>query len=229
VGSYTSLGMALANYCTGISMIIGGNLEKFVQLVFSDDCATSITHGLMITWKYDPNDRYSPFSPQQTEIASSLCAQQPLLLLLRAAEYMRMLHQLKCNDLRHRLILLEQTLGQHEVKYWHTGNPLEADLMVTTKALNGIGSEFPLRSAIVANILLVVERAELFYLQRKTSEESRESALIFQQLVQDTVHKCRTLLLQMECYEKKVNLLIQVVRRRLSPHRLTSLTRIARP
>jgi hypothetical protein len=30
-------------------MIIGGSLDKFVQLVFSDDCATSITHGLMIT------------------------------------------------------------------------------------------------------------------------------------------------------------------------------------
>jgi hypothetical protein len=144
-----------------------------------------------------------------------------LLLLLCAAEYMRMLHQLKCNDLQRRLIFLEQSLGQHEVKFWHSGNPLEVDLLVTTRTLNGIGSEIPLRIAILASILLVVERVESFYSQRKTSEESRKSSLMFQQLVQDTVHKCRALLLQYECYEKKVNLLIQVVRPRRSQHRLT--------
>jgi hypothetical protein len=222
VGSYISLGIALANYCTGISMIIGGNLRRFFQLVFSDDCATSITHGLMISWKQDPTDPgFPPFLPQQTGIASSLYAQQPLLLLLRAAEHMSMYYNLHCNVIQNRLIHLEQTLGQHEMKTWRSGNPLEVDLMVTTKTLNATGNWISEQTATIASVLLVVERLESIHSQRKTSEESRESSLMFQQLVQDTVHKCWTLLLKMECYEKKVNLLIQVVRPRRSPHRLT--------
>ena len=203
-------------------MIIAGNFEEFFQLVFSDDCATSITHGLMISWKHDlTHPEYPPFSIQQTGVASSLYAQQPLLLLVRVAEHMRMNDQLHCNGIQDRLILLEQTLGQHEIKTWHAGNPLEADLVVTTKALNAIGSGISDNTAKIASIQFVLERVESFYSQRKTSEGSGESSLVFQQLVQDTVHKCRTLLLQIECYEKKVNLLIQVVRLHRSPHRLT--------
>jgi hypothetical protein len=106
-------------------------------------------------------------------------------------------------------------MGQHEYGDRPLGNPLEADFVTVTRALNYVGKRISLSAQHFGNVLLAVESLEGFqkHVKKQIGEEEEESegSYMIEEKIEELKSECRSLLLMVEYEEKRTGTLIQVV------------------
>jgi len=107
-------------------------------------------------------------------------------------------------------------MGQHEYGDRPLGNPLEADFVAVTRALNYVGKRISLSAQHFGNVLLAVESLEGFqkHVKKKQigeEEEESEGSYMIWEKIEELKSECRSLLLMAEYEEKRTGTLIQVV------------------
>lgn len=112
-------------------------------------------------------------------------------------------------------------MGQHEYEYGDRplGNPLEADFVAMTRALNYVGKRISLSAQHFGNVLLAVESLEEFQKhvkkqigeEEEEEEEESEGSYMISEKIEELKSECRSLLLMAEYEEKRTGNLIQVV------------------
>jgi hypothetical protein len=105
-------------------------------------------------------------------------------------------------------------MGQHEYGDRPLGNPLEADFVAVTRALNYVGKRIELCRLHFGNVLLAVESLEKFNLQvvrEREGKEEGEGEVWVEEMIGELRGECRSLILMAEYEEKRTGTLIQVV------------------
>jgi hypothetical protein len=110
---------------------------------------------------------------------------------------------------------LQDSMGQHEYGDRPLGNPLEADFVAVTRALNYVGKRISLSAQHFGNVLLALESSEGFqkHVKKQIGEEEEESegSYVISEKIEELKSECRSLLLMAEYEEKRTGTLIQMV------------------
>jgi hypothetical protein len=140
---------------------------------------------------------------------------QPLLLPLLALEFEVRKYKNRLVTSDRRINDLQDSMGQHEYGDRPLGNPLEADFVAVTRALNYVGKRISLSAQHFGNVLLALESLEGFEVhvkkQRGEEEEESEGSYMIEEKIEELKSECRSLLLMAEYEEKRTGTLIQVV------------------
>jgi hypothetical protein len=142
---------------------------------------------------------------------------QPLLLPVLALQFEVQKYKNRLITSDRRINDLQDSMGQHEYGDRPLGNPLEADFVAVTRALNHVRKRISLSAQHFGNVLLAVESLEGFQkhvkkqIGEQEEEEESEGSYMIEEKIEELKSECRSLLLMAEYEEKRTGTLIQVV------------------